>query len=176
MQIKGNCFIPPTNLFWLPATGLWGEIQPWRKPESKSLVPSALCRKDLLLLRDAPFPGLVSCLEKCWGVRLAEESGMELCPWAQGWALRRAQEEGTECPRTRSCILVMAKEGGTQGRAGSCSCTEWAAWVGASPQTVNSSKANKRNMSFEGQKEFVASSQMQQVFLARRGRALNHHF
>lgn len=71
MQIKGNCFIPPTNLLWLPAMGLWGEIQPRRKPESKSLC--AKCS-----LQDG-----FAAAERCWvpwlggnagGVRLAEES------------------------------------------------------------------------------------------------------
>lgn len=60
MQIKGKDFIPPTNLLWLTAMGLWGEIQPWRKPESESLAPllrQTLRRMDLLLLKDAPWPG-----------------------------------------------------------------------------------------------------------------------
>lgn len=35
---------------------------------------------------------------------------------------------------------------------------------------------NKQNKSFKGQKEFMASGQIQQIFLARRGRVLNHHF
>lgn len=135
---------------------------PGGSQRAKASVPSALCRMDLLLLlllRDARFPGLDILLggSAVGGSGWQRRAGMELCPWAQGWAHRAGSaqegvgnEAGTECPRTRSCILVMAKGEGTQGRARSCSCTEWAAWVRASPQTVNSSKANKKKQGFRG--------------------------
>lgn len=149
---------------------------PGGSQRAKASVPSALCRMDLLLLRDAGFPGLgYSAWRKCWG----SQAGIELCPWAQGWAHRggSSQEGAGAGDRESEDKELHPGDGqGSQGRAGSCSCTEWAAWVGAPPQTVNSSKANKRNTSFEGQKEFMASGQTQQIFLARRGRVLNHHF
>lgn len=168
MQIKGNCFIPPTNHLWLPATGLWGEIQPWRKPESRSLCAKCSVQDGFGAAERCWIPWLgCSAGRKCWDGAGCRDGHSGLA------AARRVQEKGT---RTGSCIPVMAKGEGSQGRAGSCSCTGWAAWVGASPQTENSSKANKRNTSFEGHKEFMASGQIQQIFLARRGRALNHHF
>lgn len=122
----------------------------------------------------------IFCLEEVLGGRgWQRRAGVELCPWAQGWAHRggSGQEGAGAGDRVSEDKELHPGDGqGSQGRAGSCSCTEWAAWVGASPQTVNSSKANKGNTSFEGQKEFMASGQTQQIFLARRGRVLNRHF
>lgn len=76
MQIKGNCFIPPTNLLWLPATGLWGEIQPWRKPESKSLCAKCSLQDGFAAAERCliPWLGYSAWRKRCGGVRLAEES------------------------------------------------------------------------------------------------------
>lgn len=158
MQIKGNCFIPPTNLLWLPATGLWGEIQPRRKPESKSLCAKcslqdgfAAAAAERCLI---PWRGYSAWRKRCGGVRLAEESWDGAVSLGTGLGT-----QGWQCPggcgkrgrdRVSEDILVMAKGEGTQERARSCSCTEWAAWVRASPQTVNSSKANKKKQGFRG--------------------------
>lgn len=122
MQIKGRDFIPPTNLLWLAAMGLRGEMQLWRKPESESLAPlscQTLRRMDLLPLKDAQLPGF-DCLlggsaaeERAFGVggvRLAEESGMVPC--TRGGT-------GTGTRRQQRCLVGSAgvQEGcGKQGR------------------------------------------------------------
>lgn len=103
---------------------------------------------------------------------------MELCPWAQGWAHRGGGGQEAAGRRDKTKEL---HPGGGQGRRDPGKGWElqlhrMGSVGGGFSQTVNSSKANKRNTSFEGQKEFMALGQIQQIFLARRGRVLNHHF
>lgn len=138
MQIKGKDFIPPTNLLWLTAMGLWGEIQPWRKPESESLAPllrQTLRRMDLLLLKDAPWPGFDILL----GGSVVGEQDFGGGGWGVG-IVGRGEQGWCHVPG-------VAQGRADAGRAESCSRTKWAARVGASPQTVNLSKTNKIRVS-----------------------------
>lgn len=166
MQIKGKNFIPPTNLLWLAAIGLWGESQPRRKPESESLAPlccQTLCRMDLLLLKDAQLPGFDILLGgsaageralggrgvSAWqtragtvprtgggtgtGTRGQQPGGK---PWGAG-GVRDARQGQSLSEDKKLRPGAPARGEGTRERAQSCSCTKWAARVGAPPQTVN---------------------------------------
>lgn len=66
-------------------------------------MPSALCRMDLLLLRDAGFPGLDILLGgSAGGARLAEESWHGAVSLGTGVAeARRVQEQGTEVSKDK---------------------------------------------------------------------------
>lgn len=193
MQIKGKDFIPPTNCLWLAAMGLWGEIQLWREPESESLallLRQTLCRLDLLLMKDAQLPGFDTLLggstvgERAFGgVRLAGKSRDGAMYWGgTGMDSSTGSQEGrrkrgrvTACLKTRSCVLVhWPEEKGP--RKGLELQLHKVGSVGEGFSTNSKIVKNKQNKSFKGQKEFMASGQIQHIFLARRGTVLNHHF
>ena len=174
MQIKGKDFIPPTNLLWLAAVGLWGEI----RPASESLAPplcQRLCQTDLLLLRDAPLPG---CDILLGGSAVGERdfgqggSGWQMGAgtvlwawgaqgWAQGWAtalpLQKHRGAGGvwEARQGHSALEdkklhpgAPARGAGTRGRAQSRSCTRGAVgWGLLHKQQMCQKQTNKRRVS-----------------------------
>lgn len=188
-QIKGKDFIPPTNLLWLAAMGPRGEIHAWRKPESKSSAPR-LCqtvgRMDLLLLEDAPLPSFALLLG---GASSGGGRGGGVSGWQRraGWwyhvpgagrealGCGRAAGRGA-CLETRGCVLGSQPREKGAGGGSELQLHQVGRRVGAPLQPANLSKTNKQSKSFKGQKEFMASGQIQQIFLARSGRVLKHHF
>lgn len=188
MQIKGNCFIPPTNLLWLPATGLWGEIQPRRKPESKSLCAKCSLQDGFAAAAaercSIPWLGYSAWRKRCGGVRLAEESWDGAVSLGTGLGT-----QGWQCPggcgkrgRDRASEDKELHPGDGQGRRdpgkGSELQLHRMGSVGEGFSTNSKfikSKQEKIRVSRDRKNSWLRVK-FSKIFLARRGRVRNHHF